>query len=252
MSGPERFLRHLREQHYHPRSDAHSNALCRSVLDDLLASCDLLGARAERGEIVYQLNHTVQVGFQNWNIDLALGPPPGRPLEPQDEEKIREDIPTVIQMAVEAKGVMTEHGKTRKNRLRDLHAFHSHAHEYNRKVVAGGVVVVNASPVFWSPLRSEDDITRHENIARVGRETVELYRNIPLRDDADDDAGLEALTVLVVSHDNLGKHPSPPSEAPAPRETAYVSEPPAPQPGDPLSYGTFIHRLCEAYRSRWG
>lgn len=251
MRGPDRFVAHLRTENYHPRSDAHSNALCEVILDDLLDSCEPLADRAEKGEVVYQLNHTVQVGFQNWNIDLAVGPPPGSPLVPKEGVRIREDVPVVIQLAVEAKGVMTEHGKARKNRLRDLHAFHTHAHDYDRKVVAGGIVVVNVSSIFWSPLRSEDDITRHQNIERIGKETVELYRNIPLRDHADSNPGLEALSVVVVSHDNLDKHPSVPVDGPTATQTSLIRGTPAPQPGDPLSYDTFIHRLSEAYRNRW-
>lgn len=251
MEGPERFVRHLSEEQYHPRSDAHSNAMCRVVLDDLLDRCQPLAELAKRGEVVAQLNHSVMVGYQNWNIDLAIGPPPGTPLAPKDGARIRSDVPTVVQVAIEVKGVMTEHGKARKNRLRDLHAFHSHAHTYNRKVVTGGIVVVNVSPVFWSPLRDEDDITHHDNIRGLGAETVELYRNLPLRNSSTDGPGLEAVCVLVIEHDNLEKHPELPTSAPRPQPTRLVSGAPAPQPGDPISYGTFIHRLCEAYRDRW-
>jgi len=251
MRGPEEFVRHLLEEQYHPRSDAHSNAMCRAILNDLLDNCSPLAERAGRGEIVASLNHTVIIGYQRWNIDLAVGPPPGTPLAPKQDQRIRWDVPTVIQMAVEIKGVMTEHGKARFNRLRDLHAFHDHAHNYNRKVVAGGVVVVNVSPVFWSPLRAPEDITRHDHIGRIGRETVELFRNLPLRDDPSNGPGLEAVCVIVVEHDNLAKHLGLPADAPRPRPPLLVSKPPAPPQGDPLSYGTFIHRLCRAYVDRW-
>lgn len=251
MHGPERFVGHLLENQYHPRSDAHSNAMCLAVLDDLLDSCAEMAEHAIRGELVFQLNHTVIVQHQRWNIDLALGPPPGTPLRPKDGHRMREDVPTVIQVAIEVKGVMTEHGKARRNRLRDLHAFHSHAHQYNRKVVVGGVVVVNVAPYFWSPLRSPDDLTRHENIGRLGRETVELFRSLPLRNDPVDGPGLEACCVIVVDHDNLQRHPALPPEAPRSRPSSLVTRAPAPPPGDPLSYGTFIHRLCRAYKERW-
>lgn len=251
MRGPQEFVGHLREHQYHPRSDAHSNAMCVALLDDLLNTCSALAIRAGRGELVASLNHTVTVGYQPWNIDLALGPPPGGPVPPEQGKGIRWAAPAVIQVAVEVKGVMTEHGKARKNRLRDLHAFHSHAHTYDRRVVAGGIVVVNVSPVFWSPLRDEQDITFHQDIKRIGAGTVELFRNLPLRNDPSNPPGMEAVCVLVVEHDNLGRHPDLPRNAPTPGATRLISKAPAPPPGDPLSYGTFIHRLCRAYTNRW-
>lgn len=251
MRGPPAFIEHLREEHYHPRSDAHSNAVCRGVMRDLLDTCPSMSEQAREGRIVASLNHTVTRGYQRWNIDLAVGPPPGSPNPPGKGPSIRWQVPTVVQLAVEVKGVMTEHGKARRNRLRDLHAFHSHAHEYDRSVVAGGVVVVNVSPVFWSPLRGEEDITAHESIDRIGRETVEMFRNLPLRDDPTNGSGLEGVAVLVVSHDNLGKHPNLPSSAPEPAETVLVTGPPAPPQGDPLHYATFVHRLCRAFERRW-
>lgn len=117
-------------------------------------------------------------GYQRWNIDLALGLPSGSPKPPRDGERIPFEVPTVIELAIEAKGVMTEHGKARHNRLRDLQAFHDRAHRYNEKVVAGGILVVNVAGVYWSPTRDEDDITDHHDIERIGEETVELFRNI--------------------------------------------------------------------------
>lgn len=251
MRAPEALAAHLQAEQYHPRSDAHSNAICHAVLDDLLDSCTALREKAASGEIVARLNHTVQVGYQPWNIDLALGPPAGPAVPPRAPARIADATPAVVQLAVEVKGVMTEHGKARRNRLRDLQAFHGHAHMYDRKVVAGGVVVVNVAHVFWSPLRKPDDITHHDNIERIGRETVDLYRNLPLRNDPSNGPGLEAMCVMVVEHDNLAKNPGLPYGAPRPGPTRLVTSPPAPDPGDPLHYETFIHRLCRAYSGRW-
>lgn len=104
---------------------------------------------------------------------------------------------------------------------------------------------------FSSPLRGPDDITHHDDIGRIGKETVELYRNLPLRNEPSDGPGMEAVCVIVVEHDNLAKHPGLPYNAPRPAPTRLVTRPPAPQPGDPLSYETFVHRLCRAYRERW-
>jgi len=251
MQGPEAFVEHLRDNMYHPRSDAHSNAICRGILYDLIQHCPALAARLQSGEVVAQLNHTVTVNYQRWNIDLALGPPIGAPSPPADGEAVRFATPSVIELAIEAKGVMTEHGKARHNRLRDLQAFHHHAHIYNQKVVAVGVVVVNVSPVFWSPIRLADDITSHPNIEQLGPETVDVFRNLPLRHTPDDGSGLEAAGVLVVRHDNLLKNQELPDGAPAAVPTELVEKAPAPQPGDPLHYSTMIQRICRAYKDRW-
>lgn len=250
MKGPEQFVRHLTQHGYHPRSDTHSNILCQGILVDLLETSPLLAERATHGTIVAKINHTVQVAFQRWNTDLVLGPPAELVSDLEQGAMIHWQVPTVIQVGVEIKGVMTEHGKARRNRLRDLQAFHDYAHRYNEHTIAAGLVVVNVSEIFWSPLRDEDDITEHDNIDRLGHETVELYRNLPLRDRPSGEAGLEAASVIVVKHDNLVSHPNPPAHLhPAPSH--LVERPPAPQPGDPLSYNTFIHRICNLYRQRW-
>lgn len=251
MQGGQQYVQHLNENQYHPRSDAHSNVLCRAVLDDLLTHCPPIAKKANEGKLVAQLNHTITVGYQRWNIDLALGPPSGSPTPPDDGNRIRLEVPTVIELAVEAKGVMTEHRKARHNRLRDLQAFHDHAHRYNENVVAGGVLVVNIADVYWSPTRDEDDITEHDDIERIGEETVELFRNIPLRDNPSDAGGMEGMGVLVIRHDNLQKNPDLPPNSPDPEETALVTKRPAPASGDPLNYSTMIYRLCRCYENRW-
>ena len=251
MQGGQRYVQHLNENQYHPRSDAHSNALCRAVLIDLLNNCPPIAEKAANGRLVAQLNHTVTVGYQRWNIDLALGPPSGSPKSPGGGERIRFEVPTVIELAVEAKGVMTEHGKARHNRLRDLQAFHDHAHTYNKNVVAGGILVVNIADVYWSPTRDEGDITEHSDIDRIGEETVELFRNIPLRNDPSDGGGMEGMGVLVVRHDNLDKNPDLPPNAPSAQMTTLVTDDPAPPSGGPLNYSTMIYRLCRSYEDRW-
>lgn len=251
MQGPDAFIRHLAEHHYHPRSDAHSNAVCLGIVMDLVAFCQPLRQRAASGELVAKLNHTVTVNYQRWNIDLALGPPAGRPKPPTEGSVISWGVPTVIEVAIEAKGVMTEHGKARHNRLRDLQAFHSHAHTYNQKVVAVGIVVVNMAEYYWSPTRDTSDITRHRNIRTLAAETVDLYRNLPLRNAPSKGPGLEAASVVLIQHDNLAKNRELPPEAPEPHPSVLVTRPPAPQLGDPLHYSTMIQRICTAYTDRW-
>ena len=250
MLGPDRLIRHLAANGYHPRSDAHSNAVCLGILDDLMSHCPAIASKAQRGELVAILNHTVTVNHQRWNIDLALGPPPGLPT-PHVTGSVSMAVPAVIQIAVEVKGVMTEHGKARHNRLRDLQAFHSHAHLYDQSVVAAAVVVVNVSPIFWSPTRSELDVTQHRSMEKLGKETVDLYRNLPLRNNPDEGPGLEAAAVLVVKHDNLSINPIIESLTFTPGTSEIVRLAPSPPEGDPLNYSTMIHRICRSFERRW-
>ena len=250
MKAPQAFVRHLAENNYHPRSDAHSNAVCRAIVEDLVEHCQAFAERARSGEIVARLNHTVKVNYQDWNIDLAVGPPPGSPLPPSDGS-ITFETPATIELALEAKAIMTEHGKARRNRLRDLQAFHNYAHSYNEKTIAVGTVAVNVSRVFWSPTRSTDDITEHVNIEKLGKSTVELFRGLPLRHTPAEGPGFEAVSLLVVDFDNLRKNPALPYGAPPAADPKLVTGTPAPGTGDPMHYGTMIQRICAAYEDRW-
>lgn len=71
MSAPSRFVEHLRQHGYHPRSSAHGNALCELVLEDLLTSCPGLAEHAAQAKLVYDLNRKIIVGGNEWNIDVA-------------------------------------------------------------------------------------------------------------------------------------------------------------------------------------
>lgn len=250
MDGPRKFVRYLQASHYHPRSDAHSNAICKFIVEDLVATCGPLGERATSGEIVAAINLTQTVGHDTWNIDLALGPPAGPPTPPDKDDVVRTDKPAVVQIALEAKGIMTEHGKARRNRLRDFQAFHDHSHRYNSKTVAVGVVVINAAQIFWSPTRREDDVTEHRNVPKLVRDTIDVFRSAPLRDRATGAPGLEAMCVIVVEHDNLGKNPNLPVGINS-NPSVLVTDPPAPDVSDPLSYASMIYRTCDAYKDRF-
>jgi hypothetical protein len=56
MNGPTQLLQHLALAGYHPRSDAHSNAICDGLLNDLLDNCEAIRAKAVNGGIVAQIN----------------------------------------------------------------------------------------------------------------------------------------------------------------------------------------------------
>jgi hypothetical protein len=51
--------------------------------------------------------------------------------------------PATIRIAIEAKAVMTEHGKARRNRQRDLDWFHQFFHRYEAEGIAAGITIVN-------------------------------------------------------------------------------------------------------------
>jgi hypothetical protein len=251
MDTPHRLVEHLRKENYHPRSNKHGDVVCEGILADLIVSCPEIAQRAATGHIVAMLKYRQIVGHDEWVIDLALGEPAGPPRPPPAGQQINFDRPSLIQIAVEAKTVMTEHKKARKNRLRDLSAFHSHAHNYSRNTIAAGNVVINASRYFWSPLRDSSDVTDHGDVAKLTGQIIDTYRNIRVIDDSRDGAGMEAMSIIVVEHDNLKANPSLPEAGPHHAPTRLVEPPLAPDIGDPLHYSTMIRRICAAFRKRF-
>jgi hypothetical protein len=197
---------------YHPRTSKHSDNQSLVIVRDLLANCPLLSERARTGEIVAKLRHHQQVGHNDWVIDIAIGSAAGLPHPPENGELIHMTRPALIQIALELKSIWTEHGKARKNRLRDFNAFHSYARQYNPKTVAAAFLVVNASELFLSPLNLEsrsrrEPVTWHRQRAKstiqLVKETIDIFRSVHLRNSVEDVEGLEALGVVVVEHDNL-------------------------------------------------
>jgi len=237
MTNPASFLKHLRDEGYHPRSDKHSNSLAQAIVDDLIRHCAAIRERARRGEIVYSLNWTLRAGTADWNVDLVLGTPPLDAQLPKDSGAIVRDSPSTVQIAIEIKAVMTEHRKAVKNRKRDLEAHHEHVHNYDNNAIAGGVLVINASATFQSPLRRE--ITVHRDAARLVAHCMSELRSVSARG-GPKGYGLDAKCAIVVSVDNVD------------RTTAkFVTSPPAPAIGDPLHYDAFIRTVCDQYTRRF-
>ena len=178
----EAFVRHLVQVGYHPRSSKHSDFLSEIIIADLIENCPLMKERASRGELVAKLRHHQQVGHDDWVIDIAIGTCAGKAVAPALGKTISFTAPAVIQVGVELKSIITEHGKARKNRLRDFVAFHGYAHQYDPRTVAGAFLAVNSAEHFYSPLRKPEDITRHStkrNTAReVGQNAIDIFRAI--------------------------------------------------------------------------
>lgn len=194
---PQGFVDHLRTAGYHPRSDKHSNCLAESIASDLFERCECIQRHARDGKIVYSLNFVLRAGTAEWNVDLVVGPPavPAEFVGPH----IPPGTPSRAWIAVELKAVMTEHRKAVKNRKRDLEAHHEHVHNVNKEAIAGGVVIINASESFRSPLRS--DSTAHRNPASLVEHCIDELRSVSARGGSTG-YGLEAKCALIVSVDN--------------------------------------------------
>lgn len=222
---------------YHPRSSAHGDKLCELVLEDLLKNCDSFSRAAREGRIVYKLNYVIDKGSPTqWNLDLVVGPPiePTRTLSPRRE--IAAGTPKEIWLALDAKTIMTEHGKTRRNRQRDLNSLHDILHDKNPKTIVSGLVIVNMASRFKSPLRPE--ITNHRNVDRLVKETVTLLSGLKMSKQGG--PGLEALGIIVVSHSNIAQEP-----------TKLITTDPAPQVGEPTHYSSFLNDICHVYGARF-
>ena len=237
MAAPQQFVAHLAEHQYHPRSNKHGVALCDYVLEDLLANCPKIAADAAARKLVYERNRVITVGSNDWNIDLILGPLPSGFQPPATTDPIVRAVPSTIRIAIEAKTIMTEHGKARRNRQRDLDSFHQFARRYDVTTVTSALTVVNIATTFKSPLRQV--LTVHKNIATLVQSTIGILRSIQLRSSLDQ-PGLDANTVIIVEHDNVNA-----------TKTALVTSQPAPQTGDPLHHDSFLHRICDCYSQRW-
>ena len=174
----------------------------------------------------------------SWNIDLMVGPPKDRALaRPDPEAGIATGEPAEVWIAIDAKTVMTEHGKARRNRQRDLNALHDILHRKNSKTIVGGLVALNIAERFQSPLRT--GVTIHKNIARLVEETVKLFGDIP-RSCPENPQGLDALGLIVLEHTNIAGDSS-----------TLFRQKPAPQAGDRNHYQTFLDDLCQAFTHRF-
>jgi hypothetical protein len=239
-----RIVQYLNANLYHPRSSKHGDALCEYLLEDLLATCDAFRRLAEQERIVYRQNCTIDpASFDQWNADLVIGPPTQAPeTDARRIGSIAKGDPSEIWMAIDAKTIMTEHGKARRNRQRDLNSFHDFLHRKNPKTVVGGLLLVNMAEQFHTPLaKKKEGATVHRDVVRLVGEIVELMGALPRSDEQSGRAGLEGMGIIVVAHSNISGE-----------ETRLFKEPPAPAENDPLSYRTFVQDLCSAFTARYG
>jgi hypothetical protein len=253
MLAPERFAEWLTQHehvdrrlglvyHYHSRSDAHSIALCEMILDDLLAACPALHAHAASEEIAYGVNlrHTWPNG-KSKTIDLAIGTPFNASQEDRGQARIGKAAALAdVLISLEAKAVMTEHGKSQPRVYDELSSSHEIVHQGSQEAIAAGVTVVNIADTFVSPLRQRPGeplvVTRH-NQPSAAMSMVRHLRALPVRNSTGE-VGFDAYATIVVNCDNQGP-------------TYLHTAPPAPQPGDPDQYATFLGRISQLYAERF-
>jgi hypothetical protein len=227
---------------YHSRSDSHSKALCRFVLEDLLNACPLLHAHGKAGKVVYRVNlkYVWPKTSKEKTIDLAIGTPLGGQVELLLSEPISDGLIHRALFAMEAKTVMTEHGKSQPRIYDELSSSHSIVHAGDEDAIAAGITVVNIANRFLSPLRQRSgqplEWTPHKQ-PHAAERMVNHLRGLPIRD-AVGDVGFDAYATIVISCDNQG---------PATLRTS----PPAPEPGDRDSYAEFVKRIARAYAERF-
>lgn len=239
--GDQKIVDFLDREGYHPRSSKHGEASCLAFLDDILHQSHTIREAAEAGEIVYKIDHTVGSDDSKWNTDLVIGPPAnGDDLELTAEHDIAEGEPEEVWLAIDAKSIMTEHGKARRNRQRDINSFADIIHSHYPGAVTGGIILINISDRFKSPLRDEDDITEHDRIESLAPETVDIFRDID-RSQGEISPNVDGVACVVVHHTNLDDG----------NPTKLVTEPPAPQPGEAVNYKSFLETLIETFENRW-
>jgi hypothetical protein len=255
MALDREFADYLERHGYHPRSSNHSDYLSFAIIAELISRCPLIRDRALTGQLVARLRHHQQVGHADWVIDIAFGRSSEAPAPPDSNGQIRFAVPSFIQIAIELKSIITEHGKARRNRLRDFSAFHAYAHAYSPTTIAAAFLAINSSEQFYSPLRRPDDITHHstpKKTARVvAREALDLFRALPLRHQVTDGPGLEAIGVIVVEHDNLNIHPEPTTLPHRHQQTRIAPSPPSVPAGDSMHYNNMLDRICMLYTQRF-
>ncbi|MFN2588814.1 MAG: hypothetical protein ABR613_11955 [Actinomycetota bacterium] len=224
---------------YHPRSDAHSKQLCLNVLEDLLENCALLRDQAERRSIVYGINVEVRTSpGKKKKLDLAIGTPSAAP-EFGAEPIARAPIGDLL-FSCEAKSCMTQHVGSKPRLYDELSSSHEIVHQGWPTAIATGIAVVNVASSFVSSLRQRPGrppvVSVHKQPAAAAA-MIEHLRGLSFRDDTRS-VGFEAYSTIVIDCDNRGP-------------VTLSTDPPAPQPGDPDEYETYVRRVCSFWDARF-
>ncbi len=253
MAAPEKFAAWLRDHKhddpkfghtymYHPRSDAHSIALCTYIIEDLLSRSEILRGQGAQGEITYGINVAfVWPNGKRKTIDVAMGQPEASGELPSDVRGIRKAKSfSQVFISCEAKTVMTEHKKSQPRIFDELSSSHEIVHQGSQEAIAAGITVLNIANNFVSPLRQHSRrklaVMEHRQ-PDVAASMVKHLRGLPIRS-AVGQVGFDAYCTIVVECDN--------------QKTARLwTDAPAPQPGDPDYYDWFVERIVRFYAERF-
>lgn len=261
---PARPDRYGNEWQYHSRSDRHSKVGSWGVALDLLTTSSLLRRHAAEGKIVMGVNHTM-IDFSTGrkkDLDLVIARPGdartvgdfvtlagkyGAPLSDMEQD-ILKTLPAVaiastvgaVLVALEAKACMTAHVKSLPRLYDELNSSHLCVHGASRQALAIGYVQINASTAFVSPILNSRgkvdgvyEITQHRqpgDTERVIGEVTEILRRSPASG-----VGFDGIAITVPDFRNDGS------------SVRLVTEPPAPQRGDPFNYDNMIVRMANEY-----
>lgn len=135
---------------------------------------------------------------------------------------------------------MTEHGKSQPRVFDELGSSHEIVHQGDRQAIAAGITVVNIAGTFVSPLRQKSKklyVSKHKQ-PHAAERMVNHLRGLPIRKSTDE-TGFDAYATIVVDCDNQGP-------------AMLWTKPPAPQPGDPDHYDSFIEMIAKVYVARFG
>jgi hypothetical protein len=234
-------VKYLSETGYHPRSSKHGDKLCQLLLADMQDECPAFKVAIQEGRVCFDLNYSPATNVPlGWNIDLVIGPTVDCHLPGSSPVR---GAPSELWIAVDAKTIMTEHGKARRNRQRDLNSFATILHMRDLKTIVGGLVVINMAETFKSPLRN-GETTIHANISRLVSESVKLFEDLPRAPSSGLTGGnlnqIDAMGVIVVRYTNERGE-----------QATLVTDPPAPQPSSPVHYANFVKDICSAFGERF-
>ncbi len=274
MHGPSILIEALRHRkvndkygnrwQYHSRSDRHSKVACWGIALDLITSSSLLRQHVEQGKVILGVNHSMRdyATGRRKDLDLVIARPEGQPVSGRTFAELadRYDIELsaeqsaalgglpewpiapvgAVLVALEAKATMTAHIRALPRLYDELNSSHLCVHGASRQALAIGFAIVNASSRFMSSdmnkvdLSNVDGVIRSEPQPRSLIRTLEKIAEIPRRSNVRE-TGFDGIGVVVVDGVNDGS------------PFHLVTDPPAPQPGQPFHYDGMIARMANEY-----
>lgn len=231
-----------REYRYHPRSPTHSRKLSELIKEDLLASTPVLGDQYNSFDVRVETETEWHwpSGRQK-TLDLGVGVPESGVMESVRAFGTKIISARAVLLGCEAKSTMTEHGKSKPRLFDELSSSHDIIHRELDQAIAAGIHVVNIANRFVSPLTQKDGEplvwTKHTQPA-VASDMVDFLRSkVRVRLNLGE-VGFDAFCIFVVDCDNQGA-------------CGLWEKAPAPRPGDPYHYESFLRRLAGLYEERF-